>query len=117
LYDKRLDNKISYLDHEQGSNTNYCELKKFINGFSKKMSLNKDKAAVSVTPIDLLFGLKTDELRKQEIDFDFQNFKECVWAARTRGSTMSPKEIRVLMQNLSPNGDLKRKVQDIVAYD
>ena len=46
-----------------------------------------------MTPIDLLMGLKTEELRKNEIDFDFQNFKECVWGAKARGMELNAYEV------------------------
>lgn len=43
IIDTRKEGLPVYVQHEKNSNKNYCELKKFINAFSNKMTLNKDK--------------------------------------------------------------------------
>jgi len=73
------------------------ELKRFINAFSEKLSLETQEAKVEVTPIDLLFGLKEEELKQQELDFDFTSFKQQVFNSHTKGLELTTKEIGRLL--------------------
>lgn len=118
LYDQRSTKVTRYVEFDINSNKNYRQLKKYINGLGKKLSL--EDRNIGATTVDMLFGLKNEEINKKQIDFDFQSFKECVIAYKTKGA-LSPyvqpgnkiKDKLKLKANLEKerNGSNKRNLQ------
>jgi len=69
------------------------ELKKFINQYRSKLSIQVPKDQLKLTRVDKLLGNKQDEIRKQQLDFDYKNFKEEVLKYQVAGGQMSVAEI------------------------
>jgi hypothetical protein len=69
------------------------ELKKFINQYRSKLSIQVPKDQLKLTKVDKYLGNKQDEIRKQQLDFDYKNFKEEVLRYQVAGGEMSVAEI------------------------
>ena len=59
-----------------------------------------------------VFAMK--KMKKQEMDFDFQNFRNCVIAAQS-GKPLTSKEIRMQIKNSNPDAETKKVLKEYEA--
>lgn len=61
---------------------NFMELKKFVNKYKEKLVI---KSKIKLTQVDMLEGKFEKAAREDQIDFDFQNFKDSCLAGTLSG--------------------------------
>lgn len=89
---------------------NFMELKKFVNKYREKLVI---KSKIKLTKVDMLEGKAEKAAREDQIDFDFQNFKDSCLAGTMSGKWDNEecrRQLRVLKRNLLKNFDLTRQV-------